>query len=147
MSSAHFMKTSRQVEREISDLIDAVDRDLDSSNGEADRKGHFVVSALFSLLLFFGIFGFEHLVGGNAEASQPLPNQKMSPAVVLTKDLSASVGVRLDRIDLQTASIDALRKRVAPSMPIDAQIQVIENSTEDLRSFLKIERGPARQVH
>ena len=138
MANSNFMKTSRQVEREISDLIDLVDRSLDSSNGEADRKGQFVVSALLSLLLFLGIFGFEQLVGKTVRAGQVPVIPESSAATVLTKDVAANMATRLDRIDAQVSSIDSLRKKVAPSMPIDAQIQVISNSTEDLRSILKL---------
>lgn len=137
MISSDFTKTSRQIEREISDLIDSVDRDLDSSNGEADRKGHFVISALLSLLLFFGIFGFEHLVGQSAKAD-PLASIPSPAKVGLSDEALETIRVRLDRIDAQSAAIDAARIRVAPSMQIDAQIQIIGNATEDLRSILKI---------
>ena len=64
MAKGDFTRTSFQVEQEIGHIVDSIDRSLDSSNGESERKGHFVISAFVSVLaVFASILGIGHFVG------------------------------------------------------------------------------------
>lgn len=137
-----FTKTSSQIEREITQLIDSIDRSLDSSHGDAEKKGQLVLSAFLSLAVFVAIFGFNYLLhvthpAGNGNAADNKSDTTFD-AGVTARDLSLA-STYLDRIDAQSKSIRDIKNRVAPSMPIDSQIDAIQNSAQDTRRVLEID--------
>ncbi|MEH6419660.1 hypothetical protein [Pseudomonas sp. CGJS7] len=139
MAKPDFTKTSSQLERQVFDLIDAVDRSLDSSNGDSQRNGHYVFTALVSIVIVFAsILGIDYLVGGKKPASAGR-NAVANGSRHDMRDLEL-MGQHLTRIERQSSSIREIKSRVAPSMPIDSQLDVIANSVDDLR---RLEGVPA----
>ncbi|HJR73054.1 MAG TPA: hypothetical protein VJ806_05380 [Luteimonas sp.] len=146
MAKSEFKKTSKQIEREIAQLIDSVDRSLDSSSSDSDRKGQIVISAFASLAVFAAILGFEHFVGRDSENGLSTAAMQMPPekGIVIDSESAAFVEDKLKRIEEQAATIARVRARVAPSMPIDSQIDLIGSSANDVRSILRLpEKKPS----
>lgn len=140
---ADFTKTSAQVEREIIQLIDSVDRSLDSSSGESERKGQIVLTGFLSICVFAAIWGFQMFVAnshGNIPAKDSGvldgPNSQAGP----TLDAAGLrlLGIHLRRISEQADSVRVVKDRVAPSMPIDGSLDSIKNSSNDAREILGI---------
>lgn len=140
MARTDFTRTSVQVEQSIADLVDSIDRSLDSSSGDAERKGHFVISAFLSVLaVFASILGIERLVG------KPV-HSEATPA-----DAIASVGdghgassreivmVRqyVERARSQVQLVRETKGRIAPSMQIDGNLDVIDNALVDIAALLE----------
>jgi len=136
-----FTKTSSQIEREIEKLIDSIDRSLDSSHGDAEKKGQLVMSAFLSLAVFVAIFGFNYLLHGAHAAENATTSSGVEPQTgntVSPRDLSLA-SAYLDRIDTQSKAIRDIKNRVAPSMPIDSQVDAIQNSVQDTRRVLGLD--------
>jgi hypothetical protein len=141
MPKHDFKKTSLQIERDIFQLIDSVDRALDSSSGESDRKGQIVIGAFMSLFVFAAILCFEHFVGGDSRQVSPLATGGVTGAtqtVVIDQRSVRFVNSQLQGIEQQVADITAVRARVAPSMPIDSQLALITKSTKDISHVLAL---------
>lgn len=145
MSKPDFNKTSAQVERDILGLIDTVERSLDSSNGESERKGQLVFSAFVSLLVVFGsILGIDYLVKGK-EVDTPKQDASAAPNSRLQSERDLKLmGMYLQRVDEQSQVIRQVKSRVAPAMPIDGQLDAISNAVTDMRGLVGI--GPTEAV-
>ncbi len=139
MSRTDFTKTSAQVERELLEKIDNIDRSLDSSSGENDRKNQLALGVLASFLVFASVFAFDFFVrsGDKGNALQPAPAQPIAVHAVSERDVEL-VKEYLARIDRQTETIRESRNRVAPAMPIDAQLLSIRDAADDLRRLIGI---------
>lgn len=136
MSKPDFTRTSSQVERDILNLVDNIDRSLDSSNGESERKGHFLLSAFVSALAVFGsILGIQHFVAGT-DARYETAAVAPDPNVELSKRDLMLVAQHLQRTRDQVRFIRDTKDRVAPSMLIDGNLNSIENSMADLGGLM-----------
>lgn len=146
MFKPDFTKTSIQVEREIIGILEEVNRSLDSSNGESERKGHYMLTALISVVcVFASILVIEHLVGPDRRAAAQQGTGTLASRHE-ARDLEL-MKVHLARIERQSLSIRDIKSRVAPSMPIDSQLDVILNSINDLRGLEGLaEPRPAGEV-
>lgn len=150
MTKSDFTKTSTQVERDISRLIDTIERSLDSSNGESERKGQFVLSAFVSVMVVFAsILGIEYFVGDtSAEVRNPPVDTQFAAAsaIVNERDLRL-MALYLDRVQAQSKTIREIKTRVAPSMPIDGHLDAIQNAVADMRGIAGIpSASPPGQV-
>lgn len=142
MTKPDFTKTSSQLEREVFNLIEAVDRSLDNTHGDNERKGHYVLTALGSVIVVFAsIFGIDHLVGKKTADAAPVASATVAPLDARDRALTEEY---LSRIETQAAAIRDIRARVAPSMPIDGPLSVIDNALNDLRRVQNL--GAARAV-
>jgi hypothetical protein len=138
MGKSDFTKTGVQVEREILDLIDSVDRSLDSSTGESERKGQLVLTAFLSVAVFLSVLAFEHLVGAKQKsAEKTVATMSESGKVLSSRDTNLTASY-LDRIEINTQAVLETKNRVAPSMPVDGQLGAIKNSVSDVRNILGI---------
>src|SRR5690606_1317981 len=101
--------------------IDEVDRSLDASNGDSDRKGQLALNALASLVVVFAsILGLEHFVGkANVAAEASVPSE-VHGINISNRELEA-LGVYLDRIESDVNRLNEVKEKVAPSMAIDQQ--------------------------
>ena len=143
MAKSDFTKTGVQVEREILDLIDSVDRSLDSSSGESERKGQLVLTAFLSVVVFLSVLAFEHLVGVKKKHVDSVISDSQSAGKVLNvSDLSLTASY-LARIETNAAAVLETKNRVAPSMLVDGQIGAIKDSVSDVRHILGIRNPPA----
>lgn len=141
MTKGDFTRTSIQVQRDITDLLDGIDRSLDSSNGESERKGHFVLSAFLSVLaVFASILGIEHFVGSTSDAEV----KSDEGTAVIKKEMSLNqrdlklIGQHLDRMYDQSRFIRETKNKIAPAMPVDGSLDAIDNSVLDIRSLVGI---------
>lgn len=143
MAKSDFTRTSIQVEQDIANLVDSIDRSLDSSNGDTERKGHFVLSAFVSVLAVFGsILGIDYFVGKTkvegelSDASEVVANdlRLSSRDVAMIKQYS-------ERARSQVRVIRETKNRVAPSMQIDGSLDAIENSVLDIGSLIGADDG------
>lgn len=138
MAKSDFTKTSLQVDREIRDLVDSVDRSLDSSNGDSQRKGQLVLTAFSSLFVFVSILGFEQFVA--PRSAEPQPTAASSNDTSATHELAerdkSLLSTYLSRIDTHAERIRSTKERVVPALPIDSQIDGIKSATSDSRRIL-----------
>lgn len=143
MAKSDFTKTGVQVEREILDLIDSVDRSLDSSSGESERKGQLVLTAFLSVVVFLSVLAFEHLVGVKQRSTEStVANLPPAGKVLNVRDLSLTASY-LARIENNAAAVLETKNRVAPSMLVDGQIGAIKDSVSDVRHILGIQNSSA----
>ncbi|WP_147300587.1 hypothetical protein [Lysobacter silvisoli] len=143
MAKSDFTKTGIQVEREILDLIDSVDRSLDSSSGESERKGQLVLTAFLSVVVFLSVLAFEHLVGAKKKhVDTVIADSQPVGKVLNVSDLSLTASY-LARIETNAAAVLETKNRVAPSMLVDGQIGAIKDSVSDVRHILGIRNPPA----
>jgi hypothetical protein len=141
MMGADFTRTSTQVEREIIQLIDSVDRSLDSSSGESERKGQIVLTGFLSICVFAAIWGFQIFVAsssGNVQIPTTAEPDASVERLALNPRALKLVDNHLNRISDQADSVRAIKDRVAPSMPIDGSLDAIKNSANDAREILGI---------
>lgn len=140
MNKADFKKTSHQVEREISELVDQVDRALESSSGEAEKKGHFLFTGIASLLVFAAIVALQTFFPKNHQ-SQPQQSQTTSAENIIDGKDIADIEVYANRIATEVTNIKEIRARIAPSMPIDSNLSVIENSAQDIKRRIQLDKN------
>jgi hypothetical protein len=134
MTKTDFTKTSEQVERDTLTLIDKVERSLETSTSESERKGQLVFGAILSVIVFTSILAFEYLVG-----SKKAPIQSMAPnknELLSSKEIQV-IRIKIDRIERELSSLESTKNRVAPAMPVDSNIQNIRDSLEDISNFLQ----------
>lgn len=137
MSKTDFTRTSAQIERHVLDLIDSIDRSLESSTGDSERKGQLVLGAVLSVVVFFTILCFDFFTSSdpkNADKAAPSPANQL---VLHERDLDG-IRVNLERISSHTKAIADTKTRIAPSMTIDGNIDSINNSVADINRSLKI---------
>lgn len=140
MANVDFTKTADQVEREISTLIDSIDRSLDSSSGESERKGQLVLSGFMSLIVFVGIFVFQHIVGSKHDARES-PTQATSERVGLSARDRSHIGSYLSRIGTNVEAVAKLKAQVVPSLPIDGNLAAVRDASDDIRNVLELDAG------
>jgi|688.fasta_scaffold327312_1 hypothetical protein len=134
MSKTDFNRTSEQVERDTLSLIDRVERSLETSTSESERKGQLIFGAILSVIVFFSILAFEHFVGSKQNHSQPdaaNPQEKISVREI------ELIQLRMQRIERELHSLESTVERFAPSAPTDSNIQNIRDSIEDIQSLLQ----------
>jgi len=137
MDKTDFTKTSEQVEKEAFGIIESVEKSLESSTNESERKGQLVFGATLSIIVFLGILGFDILsTHEKKDAAKDSPQKEMQN-IATTKEMSL-IGENLSRIDENTKAVAAIQEKIAPSMPISGNLQSIRNSTEDIRRVLSI---------
>lgn len=135
MTKTDFKKTSRQAEREILELVDRIDRALESSSGEAEKKGHFLFTAVSSFLVFAAIAVFQFfLTDAKKELEQVAESKTPSFA---PQRLLEDIEINAARIAAQTAEIRETKARVAPSMQIDSNLAAIDYAVQDIRRSIK----------
>ena len=139
MIRGDFTKTSNQVNEEIGSLIADIQRSLDVSQGETDRKGQAVFSVVLSIVLFLCILGFSSFL----KTQQPNEGKAVlnsSIETTLSRHDKAQLESYVARIDQQLDSIQMIKSRVAPSMLIDPQINAIRDIANDVRTLLDLAR-------
>lgn len=134
MKKPDFKKTSKHVEREIFELVDRVDRALESSSGEAEKKGHFLFTAVSSLLVFAVVAALQFFLITPQKKPTQTPNNISQP--VFQRDLE-SVEVNASRISAQTKIIRETKDRIAPSMQIDSNLAAIDYAVQDIQRSIK----------
>lgn len=143
MAKGDFTRTSLQVEQDIGHIVDSIDRSLDSSNGESERKGHFVMSAFVSVLaVFASILGIGHFVGRATQT--PVSADVGSDAYALTSRDIRLIEQHLERTREQSRLIRETKDRVAPAMAIDGNLNAIDNSMSDVGALIGATEQPLK---
>lgn len=145
MANTDFTKTSDQVEREISKLIDSIDRSLDSSSGESERKGQLVLSGFMSLIVFVGIFVFQHVVGKGEVARPSSPSLAVGNVNLPPRDKALVAGY-LSRIGANVDTVAKVKTQVIPALPIDGNLAAVRDAVTDIRGVLEISEAPTVEV-
>lgn len=135
MAKTDFTRTSEQVERDTLGLIEKVERSLETSTSESERKGQLIFGAILSVIVFFSILAFEYFVGTKASAEKSeIP--KNIPERISHKEMKL-IESNIARIENELALIESTKARVAPAMPIDSNTRNIRNSIQDIKSIIE----------
>ena len=146
MAKTDFTRTSAQVERDISLQLEQIDRSLDSSTNETERKGQLIVGGIVSVVVFAAILGFDYFVPTPKEVTEVEPSVlSADPTIAISSRDLGLIQLQLDRIDRQTSEIRSTKTRVAPAMAIDSNLTTIESSTKDIRAYLGVMEGGRAQ--
>lgn len=129
-------KTSGHVFAETDELLqDAIDRASEAkSAGNGRSRGYASLIVLVAGLLFQsgGIFALTKL-----SPPETLPVNSSSTTVARFTGAEVNlIDSNLQRILSNTKSISSVKQRIAPAMPIDANIAAIEASVQDLGTVL-----------
>jgi len=128
----NFEKTPEQVRRELEAGLEEMSHHLAASQGHSKRGNSSLLHVFWAAaLIFAGHTAYVFLV----EGSNTSKAQQASASSLQDRE-AAVVQNHLDRLLASATSIAEIRARVAPSMPIDAQLANIQSSATDLRSLL-----------
>jgi hypothetical protein len=130
-SPSDFNKTSSQLDREITGVLEHLHRSLDSSQGDVETKGRAIVSILLASLVFLTILGFQYLFSPTGRVERTAKEQDLLDIHILATREKQLLVTHLDRVRAEAQRIREIRNRVAPNMLIDAQLSTIENAAID----------------
>lgn len=127
-----FEKTPEQVRRELESGLEEMARHLAASQGHSKRGSSSLLHAVWAAaLVFAGHTAYAFLLEGNGAEQDTHPRTH----ALSERDIRV-IQNHLERLSASAASIAEVRSRIAPSMPIDAQLSSIQSSATDLRVLL-----------
>jgi hypothetical protein len=130
MQKVDFTKTPGQVRREIESGLEDLARSLDASKGHKEKGTGALFHVVTILLVLVGNSAFAFLTPSNTKPSPPQVQSSLDARDTL------AVANFLGKIESSSDSIEQIRNRVAPSMPIDGPLASVKTSVSGMRSIL-----------
>ena len=133
-----FGRTSSQIKDEINESVENLHRQLALSRGHTEKGTNTALNIMLVLFVLLGQIVFGLFFEGTAKHSAPTQDSAKSATSLLADRDQRTIGSILARVEQSAEAIASVKSRVAPNMPIDAQVVAIQSSVADLRNVLGI---------